>query len=214
MEKLWSMHPSSKASCSVRVRLKAISWRSFAYFSSSSDSSPSSSCSRGFTFTMWGCCGLCFWHKPPELAHSFLFCSCVCFCLHGPLNSISLHKFSPQLSAFSLRSSGHSSALLFLSAIHLFMKVSFIPDIILCSWLGFKHQITNFFFFFSSSSFSSCFLIRHLRKADECKQGVTAHKPKMSPWARSQPPKGRKGHYRLSPSIQFLLTYATADTWL
>ena len=36
------------------------------------------------TFTWWGCYGLSFWHKPTELARSFLFCSCVCFCLHGP----------------------------------------------------------------------------------------------------------------------------------
>ena len=28
-------------------------------------------CSCGFTFTWWGCCGLCLWHKPAELAHSF-----------------------------------------------------------------------------------------------------------------------------------------------
>ena len=32
-------------------------------------------CPRGFTFTWWGCCGLCLWHKPDELAHPFLFCS-------------------------------------------------------------------------------------------------------------------------------------------
>ena len=28
------------------------------------------------------------WHKPTELSHSFLFCSCVCFCLYGPFNCI------------------------------------------------------------------------------------------------------------------------------
>ena len=28
----------------------------------------------GLTFTWWGRCGLCFWNKPTELAHSFLFC--------------------------------------------------------------------------------------------------------------------------------------------
>ena len=38
----------------------------------------------GLTFTWWGCWGLCFWHRPTKLAHSFLFCSCVCFCLYGP----------------------------------------------------------------------------------------------------------------------------------
>ena len=27
--------------------------------------------------------------------HSFLFCSGVCFCLYGPFNCISFHKFSP-----------------------------------------------------------------------------------------------------------------------
>ena len=69
-------------------------------------------CPRGFSFTWWGCCGSCLWHKPTELAHSFLFCSCVCFCLYGPFNCISFHKFSRQLSAFSLCSSGLISALL------------------------------------------------------------------------------------------------------
>ena len=42
------------------------------------------------------------WHKPTQLAHSFLFCSRVYFCLYGPLNCILFHKFSRQLSAFSL----------------------------------------------------------------------------------------------------------------
>ena len=51
-------------------------------------------CPRGLTFTCWGCCGLWLWHKPAELAHSFLFCSCVYFCLSGPFNCISFHKFS------------------------------------------------------------------------------------------------------------------------
>ena len=35
------------------------------------------------------------WHKPAELTHSSLFCSCVYFCLYGPFNCISFHKFSP-----------------------------------------------------------------------------------------------------------------------
>ena len=58
------------------------------------------------TFTWWGCYSLCPGHKPAELAHSFLFCSCVCFCLYGPFDCISFHKFSQQLSTFSLCSSG------------------------------------------------------------------------------------------------------------
>ena len=41
-------------------------------------------------------------------------------------------KFSRHLSAFSLCSSGLISALLVLSAVYLFMKVSFSPDIIFC----------------------------------------------------------------------------------
>ena len=97
---------------------------------------------RELTFMWWGCCGLCFWHKPTELPHSFLLCSCVYFCLYGPFNCISFHK-SRQLSAFSLCSSGFISALLVLSTIYLFRKVSFSTDIILCGWLGLKHQLTN-----------------------------------------------------------------------
>ena len=63
--------------------------------------------------------------------------------LYGPFNCISLHNFSWQLSAFSLCSSSLISALLILSTIYLFKKVSFSPDILLCGWLGSKHQLTN-----------------------------------------------------------------------
>ena len=67
----------------------------------SADVSPSVR-SRGLTFTWWGCCGLCFKHMPTKLAHSFLFCSCDCFCLYGSFNCISFIKLSRQFSAFSL----------------------------------------------------------------------------------------------------------------
>ena len=60
---------------------------------------------------------VCVWHKPTELAHSCWFCSCVCFCLYGPFSCISFHKFSGQLSAFSLCSSGLISASLVLSTV-------------------------------------------------------------------------------------------------
>ena len=97
----------------------------------------------GLTFT-WGiCCGLYLWHKPTELAHSFLFSSCVYFCLYGFFNCISFHQFSRQLSVFSLCSPGLISALFALSTIYLFMKVSFSPDVILCGWLGLKRQLTE-----------------------------------------------------------------------
>ena len=57
-------------------------------------------------------------------------------------NFISFHNFF-QLSVFSFCSSGLISALLVLSTTYLFMKVSLSPDIILCSLLGLKHQLTN-----------------------------------------------------------------------
>ena len=37
----------------------------------------------GLTFTWWGCCSLCSWHKPTKLAPSSLFCSYVNFCLYA-----------------------------------------------------------------------------------------------------------------------------------
>ena len=33
----------------------------------------------GLTVMWWGHYGFYIWHKPTELAHSFLFCSCVYF---------------------------------------------------------------------------------------------------------------------------------------
>ena len=95
------------------------------------------------------CCGycclcLCLWYKPTKLAHSFWFCSCVCFCLYGPFNCIWFHNFSRQLSAFSLCSRGLISASLVLSTVYLFIEISLCPDIIiLCGGLGLKHQLTN-----------------------------------------------------------------------
>ena len=78
------------------------------------------------------------WHKPTELVYSFLFRSCVSFCLYGHVNCISIHKFFRQFSAFSICSSGLISALLVLSIIYLFTKVSLSPDIILCGWRGLR----------------------------------------------------------------------------
>ena len=99
----------------------------------------------GLTFTWWECCGLCFWLKPTELAHSFFFlCSCVCFCLYG-LSTVFPSTDSPDNSPLS-----HSILpVLFLCLIDpcnyicLCMKASSSPDIILCGWLGLKHQLTN-----------------------------------------------------------------------
>ena len=97
---------------------------------------------RGLTFT-WRCYGFCQRHKSTVPAHSFLFYSCVLFLSYGPFNCISFHKFSRQLSVFSLCSSGLISAVLVLSTICFCMKVSFSPDIIPSGWLGSKHQLIN-----------------------------------------------------------------------
>ena len=99
--------------------------------------------SPGLTFTWWGCHGLCLRHKLTELAHSFLFCFCVCFYLYGPFNFISFLEFSRQLCVFSLSSFGLISALLVLSTVYLSVKISFSPDIIHSGCLGSKHQLTN-----------------------------------------------------------------------
>ena len=83
------------------------------------------------------------WHKPTELAHSFLFCSCVYFSRYGSFSCISFDIFSKQLSAFQLCSSGLISVSLALSTMYLFMKVSFSPDITHSGWLRSKYQLTN-----------------------------------------------------------------------
>ena len=93
--------------------------------------------------TWWECCAICLWHKPTKLAHSFWFCSCGCFCIYSPFNSIPFHQFSQWLSTFSLCCSGLISAFLVLSSVYHFMKVSLCPDLILCSWPILKHQWTN-----------------------------------------------------------------------
>ena len=79
---------------------------------------------RGLTFTWWGCYGLCSQHKPKE-ASPLLFILFLClFLSYGPFTCILFHRFSRQLSAFSLCSSGLLSALLVLSTVCLFLKVS------------------------------------------------------------------------------------------
>ena len=134
---------SAYAQMTVCLRIFVCILRPILYWEMQNIWSWSCACSHGLTFRWWSCCGLCLWHKPFELAHSFLFCSFVCFCLYGPFKCISFHTFSRQLSAFSLCSSGLMSALLVVTTVYLFMKVFFSPDIILCGWLNLiKHQWT------------------------------------------------------------------------
>ena len=61
--------------------------------------------------------GMLWFVKDIKLAHSFLFSSGAHFSLYVPFNCISFHKFSRELSAFSLCSSGFNSAALVLSTI-------------------------------------------------------------------------------------------------
>ena len=43
---------------------------------------------RRLAFTWWGCCRSCLWHKPAELVHTFVFCSCVFMALSTVFHSI------------------------------------------------------------------------------------------------------------------------------
>ena len=119
---------------------------------------PAGSPSRGGDVTVF------VWNKPTELAHCFLFRYCICFCLYDPFNYNLFHKFSLQLSLFSLCSSGLVSASLVLSTVfhsinspdnspfsHSVLPVFSLPywsfqlhspDVILCGRLGSKHQPT------------------------------------------------------------------------
>ena len=107
---------------------------------------------RRLTFTWQGCCGLHFWHKPTLLVHSFysgLVSISVFMALSTVFHSINSPD-NPPLSRSVL-------SVLFLPCwsfqlyiyigpfnyIYLFMKVSFCPGIILCGWLGLKHQLTH-----------------------------------------------------------------------
>ena len=97
---------------------------------------------RGLTFSWWGCYSLCCRHKPTELAHSFLFSSCVSFCPFGPFICVSFINF-PDNSPLS-----HSVLLVLFCFIGRFNYIPLYesllsPDIILCGWLGLKHQVTN-----------------------------------------------------------------------
>ena len=146
-----SGHKIRRFFCLSRViSRRKLSWSSYtcgqesvSFFRNSNSFSPVILGPCGLTFTWWECYGSCFWHKPTELAHFFLLCSCVYFCLYGPFYCFSFHKFSQQLSAFSLCSSGLITALVVLSTVYiynLFMKVSLSPGVALCGWLDLKHQ--------------------------------------------------------------------------
>ena len=70
------------------------------------------------------------WQKPTELVHSLLFPSCAYFCLYGLFNCISFRKFSRQLRFLT-------------QFFRSYLSLTVSPDVILCGWLGLKHQLTN-----------------------------------------------------------------------
>ena len=84
----------------------------------------------GLTFTWWGCYGLCLtwtnWACP--LLFILFLCVFLSLSVYGPINCISFHEFSWQLSVFSLCSFDLVSVLLVLSTTYLFMKVGFSPE--------------------------------------------------------------------------------------
>ena len=104
-----------------------------------------------------GMLGLRLWHEPTELAHSFLFSSCVCFSVFMALSTVFHSINSPDNSPFShsvlpVLSLPHRS----FQPIHLFMKVSFSPDMIPSGCLGLKtpiHQLPGI-----PSSYNFCLL--------------------------------------------------------
>ena len=107
-------------------------WISWLIISFTSWRFPSFASPHGLTFTWWGCCGLCLWPKPTELAHSFysvlvsvsvfMALSTVFHSINSPDNSPLSHSVLP----------GLISAFLVHSAIYLFMKAFFSPDMTLC----------------------------------------------------------------------------------
>ena len=97
----------------------------------------------GLTFTWLRCYCLCQRHESTELAHSFLYSVLASVSLFMVLSTVFHSINSPNNSAFSLCSSGLISVLLVLSTLYLPIKVSLSPDVILCGWLGLKHQLTN-----------------------------------------------------------------------
>ena len=100
----------------------------------------------GLTFAWWGCCGLCFWNKPTELAHCFFGSVFVSISVFMALSTVFHSINSPDNSPLS-----HSVLPVLFPPCWSFERyISFwkspsalSPDIILCGWLGSKHQLTK-----------------------------------------------------------------------
>ena len=115
-----------------------------------SASSPPPPCPRGLTFTWWGCCGLCLWHKStdsPTQFYSVLVSVSVFLALSAAFHSINSPDNSLHFLILFFRSYFCFTGPFNLGSKHqlinyLFLKVSLSLDIILCGWLGLKHQLT------------------------------------------------------------------------
>ena len=113
----WPRNHSVNQICSIWVLL-LITLYSTSEITEGQD--PMGSPSRGADVAVY----VCDINQPslPTPCYSVLFC--VCFCLYDPFNCIWFHKFSHQLSALSLCSSGIISALLVLSTLSLSLSLS------------------------------------------------------------------------------------------
>ena len=84
------------------------------------------------------------WNKQTELAHPFFYSVLVSISVFMALSTVFCFINSLSNSPFSHSYlSGLISALSHLSAICIYMKISFSPDIIPSGWQGSKHQLTN-----------------------------------------------------------------------
>ena len=96
--------------------------------------------SHRLTFTWWGCCGLCPWHKPTELARSF-YSALVSVSVFMALSTAFHSLIFPGITPLS-----HSVLLVLFLPYWSFQRYMFLcvsPDVILCGWLGLKHQLSN-----------------------------------------------------------------------
>ena len=94
-------------------------------------------------FTWWGFCSLCFQHEPTELAHYSVLVSLSQFLSHFMALWPVFHSINLPTTPHYLTVLIYVLFLPFSSfQLYLFMNVSLSPDIILCSCLGSKHQLT------------------------------------------------------------------------
>ena len=95
----WMLQNCSKLYYSMHCTITHVLYCTFHYHSAQRGALSESP--RVLTITWWACYELCFWQKPTEPAHSFLFCSCVSFCVLWPFQVYFISINSPDNSQFS-----------------------------------------------------------------------------------------------------------------